>query len=95
VSATGCEEMSMNAFEIVLFVVCAGSAIIAVAAFLGARRLYDEIGRMGSLWMAREDNLSDETRELVRQEVQQTVEAIQAARQRRSQAPAGGAAESR
>jgi hypothetical protein len=45
--------------------------------------------------MAREDNLSDETRELVRQEVQQTVEAIQAARQRRSQAPAGDAAESR
>jgi hypothetical protein len=54
----------MVAFEIVVIVVCVVSAVIATAAFIGARRLYDQIGRAGPFSVSPEDEHARGRREL-------------------------------
>jgi hypothetical protein len=76
----------VKAFEVVVLVVCVGSLIVSFGAFVRAGKLYDRIGQFGSQSMTSEGRLSGDTQELIREEVRQTVAAIDAARQRRGQA---------
>lgn len=75
----------MVAFETVVIVVCVVSAVIATVAFVGARRLYDRIGRLGPLSMTSDDELDDRAQALVRQEVNETLSAISALREARGE----------
>lgn len=82
----------MVAFEIVVIVVCVVSAVIATVAFVGARRLYDQVGGSGPLSMAPDDELGDRARAQIRQEVNETLSAISALREARGEAERGSPA---
>jgi len=77
----------MVVFEIVVVVVCAMSAVIAAVSFLGAARLYDQIGRLGIFAMSPEEDPDTPRRELVRDEVRQMLHAIVEARKARGAPP--------
>jgi hypothetical protein len=75
----------MVAFEIVTVVVCVVSAVIATVSFARALKLYDKIGQLGTLAMNHDDEPSDATRELVREEVRQMLDAPSQAREARGE----------
>ncbi len=77
----------MVVFEIVLVAVCVVSAVIATVTFARASRLYDQIGRLGTYSMSIEQEPSTPTRELVRDEVHQMLQAIAAGRKARGEPP--------
>jgi hypothetical protein len=83
----------MVAFEIVVVVVvvvvvvCVASAVIAAVAFARATRLYDKIGGLGTLGMSHDDEQTASTREIVREEVRQMVDAISALRAEKGESP--------
>jgi hypothetical protein len=64
----------MVAFEIVVVVVCVASAVIAAVTFARAIKL----GALGTLGMSHDDEQTAPTREIVREEVRQMVDAISA-----------------
>jgi hypothetical protein len=76
----------MVVFEIVLVAVCVVSAVIATLTFARASRLYDQIGRLGTYSMSTDEEPRT-SRELVRDEVHQMVQAIAAAREARGEPP--------
>jgi hypothetical protein len=77
----------MVVFEIVLVVVCVVSAVIATVTFARASRLYDRIGRIGTYSMSIEERPSAPTREQVRDEVDEMLQAIAKARKARGEPP--------
>lgn len=77
----------MVAFEIVVVVVCVTSAVIVAVMFARATRLYDKIGALGTLGMSHDDEPAAGTREIVREEVRQMVDAISALRAERGNRP--------
>jgi hypothetical protein len=77
----------MVAFEIVIAVVCATSAVLAAVMFVRATRLYDKIGALGTLGMSHDNEQAVATREIVREEVRQMVDAISALREERGKPP--------
>lgn len=77
----------MVVFEIVVVVVCVVSAVIAAVAFLRAARLYDQVGRLGTFSMSTEEEPGNPTRELVRDDVRQMLDAIVEARKARGEPP--------
>jgi hypothetical protein len=77
----------MVVFEIVLVAVCVVSAVIATLTFARASRLYDRIGRLGTYSMSIEETPSTPTREQVRDEVDEILQAIAKARKARGQPP--------
>jgi hypothetical protein len=77
----------MVAFEIVVVVVCVASAVIAAVTFVGAIRLYDKIGGLGTLGISHDDEQMAPTREIVREEVRQMVDAISALRAGKGESP--------
>ena len=77
----------MVVFETVLVAVCVVSAVIATVAFARASRLYDQIGRLGTYSMSTDEEPSTPTRELVRDEVHQMLQAIAEARKARGEPP--------
>ena len=74
-------------FEVVLVVVCVASAVIATLTFARASRLYDRIGRLGTYSMRIEETPSTPTREQVRDEVHQMLQAIAETRKARGEPP--------
>jgi hypothetical protein len=77
----------MVAFEIVVVVVCVVSAVMAAVTFARATRLYDKIGALGTLGMSHDDEQAAGTREIVREEVRQMVDAISALRAKKGESP--------
>jgi hypothetical protein len=77
----------MVVFEIVLVAVCVVSAVIATLTFARASRLYDQIGRLGTYSMSIEEARSTPTREQIRDEVHQMLQAIAQARKARGEPP--------
>jgi hypothetical protein len=77
----------MVAFEIVVMVVCVASAVIATATFVRATRRYVKIGELGTLGMSHDDEQTAATREIVREEVRQMVDAISALRAEKGESP--------
>lgn len=77
----------MVAFEIVVVVVCVASAAIAAVTFARATRLYDKIGALGTLGMSHDDEQAAGTREIVREEVRQMVDAISTPRAEKGESP--------
>jgi hypothetical protein len=75
----------MVVFELVVVAVCVVSAVIATLTFARASRLYDQIGRLGTYSMSIEQEPSTPTREQVRDEVHQTLQAIAEARKARGE----------
>jgi hypothetical protein len=72
-------------FEIVTVVVCVVSAVIAAVLFVRGLKLYDKIGQLGTVAMAHDEEPSAATRELVREEVRQMVDALSQAREARGE----------
>jgi hypothetical protein len=77
----------MLVFEVVLVAVCVVSAVIATLTFARASRLYDRIGRLGTYSMSIEETPSTPTREQVREEVDEMLQAIADARKARGEPP--------
>ena len=75
----------MVVFEIVAVVVCVVSAVIAGVFFVRGVKLYDEIGRRGTLAMIHDEEPSAATRQLVREEVRQMLDALSQAREERGE----------
>jgi hypothetical protein len=71
----------MFAFEIVVVVVCIASAVVAAVSFARALKLYDKIGQLGTFAMSHDEEPSVPTRELVREEVREMLDALRAARE--------------
>lgn len=86
-SAPSWNEAVMVAFGIVVVVVCVVSGVLAAAAFVKVGRLYGEIGQRGTLSMTHDDESRGPTREVVREEVREMLEAISAARRARGEPP--------
>jgi hypothetical protein len=63
------------AFGIVVIVVSVGGAVLSMLAYLGVGHLYRQIGRMGSLSLD-PGEVSDETREIVREEVRHALNTV-------------------
>jgi flagellar basal body-associated protein FliL len=77
----------MVVFQIVVVVVCVVSAVIATVTFVRASRLYDRIGRLGTYSMSIDETPSTSTREQVRDEVDEMLQAIAEARKSRGEPP--------
>jgi hypothetical protein len=77
----------MVVFEIVLVAVCVVSAVIATLMFARTSRLYDRIGRLGSYSMSIEETPSTTTREQVRDELDEMLQALAEARKARGEPP--------
>lgn len=75
----------MVVFEIVTVVVCVVSAVIAAVSFVRGLKLYDKIGRLGTVAMTHDEEPSAATRELVREEVRQMLDALSQAREARGE----------
>ena len=75
----------MVGFEIGMTVVCVVSAVIAAVLFVRGRKLYDEIGRLGTLAMTHDEEPSAATREQIREEVRQMLDALSQAREARGE----------
>ena len=77
----------MVAFEIVVVVVCIASAVMAAVTFARATRLYDKIGALGTLGMTDDDEQTVPTREIVREEMREMVDAISTLRAEKGESP--------
>jgi hypothetical protein len=75
----------MLVFEIVTVVVCVVSAVIAAVSFVRGLKLYDKIGQLGTFAMTHDEEPSAATRELVREEVRQMLDALSQARKARGE----------
>jgi hypothetical protein len=76
---------SVDAFEIVVIVVAVASAVIAIVYAAKAGSAYKQVGRLGDFWIDTEkDGDSTSDRDLVREDVEQMLAAIEAARNARS-----------
>jgi hypothetical protein len=77
----------MVVFEIVLVAVCAVSVVIATLTLARASKLYDQIARLGTYSMSIEETPNTPTREQVRDEVHQILQAVAEAREARGEPP--------
>jgi hypothetical protein len=68
------------AFEIVTIAVCVVSAAIAAVLLVRGLKVYDEIGRLGSLAMTHDEEPNAATREQVREEIREMLDALSQAR---------------
>ena len=71
---------TMDLFGLVVVAVAVVAAGIAVVTYLRAGSLYRQVGRMGELSLATGDDEGAATRELIHEEVQQMLDAIDAKR---------------
>jgi hypothetical protein len=69
----------MDAFGTVVIVVSVVAAVVSVAMFVRAGRLYQQIGRLGQYSLADGDDVGDPAREAIRDEIERQL----AARSRR------------
>jgi hypothetical protein len=77
----------MDLFGAIVIAVSVTAAVVAVLAYVGANRLFQQIGRMGAVWVDERDRTSVEDYETIEEEMRQTLEAISAERQARGEAP--------
>lgn len=77
----------MLVFEIVTVVVCVASAVVAAVSFARGLKLYDKIGQLGTFAMTHDEEPSAATKELVREEVRQMLDALSQAREARGERP--------
>jgi methionine synthase II (cobalamin-independent) len=75
----------VDAFPVIVIGVSVVSAVIAAVDAARANALYRKVGRLGDLWLDTDDGLSAPTRAMIREEVEQMVDAISAARQARGE----------
>jgi hypothetical protein len=77
----------MEAVGILVIAVTVVAAIVAVVSSLRGGDPYEEIGRLGDLWIYTNDEASPPTCELSREEEQEMVAAISAVREARGEPP--------
>jgi hypothetical protein len=77
----------MDVFGVVVIVVSVAAAVVAALSYVRANRLFQQIGRMGALWIDERDRMSFEDYEAIEEEMRQTLEAISAEREARGEAP--------
>jgi hypothetical protein len=65
----------MDAFGTVVVVVCVVAAVVSVALFVRAGRLYQQIGRVGRFSLTDGDDVGDPAREAIRAEVERQLAA--------------------
>lgn len=71
----------MEALELLVVGVPVASAVIAIVYAARAGRAYKQVGRLGELWIAEDDDPAE--RDLVREDIEQMLGAIEAARRAR------------
>jgi hypothetical protein len=64
----------MDAFGVVVIVVSVSAAIVAALSYVGANRLYQQIGRAGDLWVDEDGDEEKTRREIIREEVREALE---------------------
>jgi hypothetical protein len=79
---------SVETFEIVVIVVAVASAVIAIVFAAKAGSAYKRVGRLGDFWLDTDkDGDSTSARDLVREDIEQMLAAIEAGRRARGDRP--------
>jgi hypothetical protein len=66
----------MDAFGIVVIAVTVASAVVSVVFFARTSSLYQQIGRLGELWLDASENPDADARDASREDLRQMVDAV-------------------